>query len=89
MHKEAHGVGTTPEFPSEQEIDEAMEGHDDHYYVPTFGDGSLTTTKTGDLPRESEMHREDVDIVGPTVGQTGSSTTCIGIFPAQGPVGPM
>ena len=27
-----------------------------------------------DLPGESEPHREDVDIVGPTVGQIGSST---------------
>ena len=75
-------------MPTEQQIEEAMEGHDPDYLVPIFGDGSHTTPKTwwvalggygAWIPRwdrqgESMPHRGEEDIQGPTIGQTGSAT---------------
>ena len=46
-HKQAHGAGCMPTFPTEQEIAEAMEGYDDGQMVQAFGDGSLTTPQIG------------------------------------------
>ena len=42
-HKQAHGAGYMPTFPSDHEIAEAMEGCNDDYMVPAYGDGSQTT----------------------------------------------
>ena len=47
MHKQSHGSGVDLEFPTEEEIEEAMKDLPKDYYVPTFGDGSHTTPKTG------------------------------------------
>ena len=46
-HKQAHGVGCMPTFPTEQEIAEAMEGYEDGHMVQVYGDGSLTTPPIG------------------------------------------
>ena len=88
MYKEAHGSGVMPSFPSEQQIAEAMEGHEPEYLVPVFGDGSQTTPETWwaalgghgawiprwDRREEAMPHRGEEDMYGPTIGQTGSST---------------
>ena len=77
-----------PTFPTEQEIDEAMEGFSDEYMVPAYGDGSQTTPTNWwaalggfgawipnwNLPGQDEPHRSEIDIYGPTIGQTGTST---------------
>ena len=41
--KQAHGSGRGLEFPSEEQIREQMDGLPNDYYVPIFGDGSLTS----------------------------------------------
>ena len=41
-HKQAHGAGYMPTFPTDQEITEAMEGYSEDHLVPAYGDGSQT-----------------------------------------------
>ena len=81
-HKMAHGAGVAPEMPTEQQIEDAMTGYDHDFFVPIFGDGSLTTPKTWwaalggygvwiprwDKQEESVPHRAEEDIYGPTIG---------------------
>ena len=47
MHKGGHGMGQTPIFPNQKEIEANMEGLEDDYYVNTYGDGSFTTPTKG------------------------------------------
>ena len=82
-HKQAHGAGYMPTFPSEQEIAEAMEGFNDDHMVPAYGDGSQTTPSNWwaalggygawipnwNLPGQDEPQRTEQDICGPTIGQ--------------------
>ena len=77
-----------PTFPTDQEIAEAMEGLEDDYMVPAYGDGSQTTPTNWwaalggfgawipnwNPPGHDEPHRYEIDLLGPTIGQTGSST---------------
>ena len=88
MYKEAHGSGVNPSFPTADEIDEAMQGHEETHMIPIYGDGSQTTpTKwwaalggygawipRGDVKDETKGERATKDVMGPTIGQTGSST---------------
>ena len=43
MHKGAHGTGTNPTFPTQNQINENMEGHPVDFMVEVYGDGSFTT----------------------------------------------
>ena len=88
MHKGGHGSGVMPDFPTSQQIEQAMEGHEPGHLVTAYGDGSHTSPKTWwaalggygtwvprwDIQGESLPHRADEDSFGPALGQTGSST---------------
>ena len=88
MNEEAHGGGTTPDFPTSQQIKEAMEGHEETHMVPIYGDGSQTTPTNwwaalggygAWIPKWMSVMKakqKDVkrDIMGPTIRQTGSPT---------------
>ena len=87
-HKMAHGSGINPEIPTEKQVEDAMADFAEDYFVPAFGDGSLTTPKTWwaalggygvwipgwNKQDENEASRKEEHIFGPTIGQTGSST---------------
>ena len=88
QQKQAHGAGCMPNFPTEQQIAEAMEGYADDKKIQVYGDGSLTTPTVWwaalggfgawipdwNLTGQEEPHRYEQDLCGPTVGQTGAST---------------
>ena len=81
-HKMAHGSGTNPEIPTEKQVEEAMADFAEDYFVPAFGDGSLTTPKTWwaalggygvwipgwNKQGENEASRKEEHIFGPTIG---------------------
>ena len=87
-HKQAHGSGCMPTFPTEQDINVAMEGHNEDHMIQAYGDGSMTTPTNWwaglggfgawipnwNLPGQEKEHRKEQDLHGPTLGQTGTST---------------
>jgi len=86
--KGAHGTGIDPDFPTEDQIKDNMQGHDDKFKVEVYGDGSYTTptkwwaalggqgawVKDWNLPGEDKESRREEDIANPALGQNGSST---------------
>ena len=45
--KQAHGSGIDLTFPTQAQIEEAMEGHGEDVQVRIYGDGSVTSPRNG------------------------------------------
>ena len=88
MHKKGHGTGIDMEFPKESEIKDNMQGHQEQFYAPMFGDGSQTTPQNywaalggsglwvpdWNAAGENEEKRREQNLAIPAIGQMGSST---------------
>ena len=87
-YKWAHGSGVNPTFPSEQEINEHMQGFENDELIPVYGDGSLESPKRWwaavggygiwvpqwNREGEEDPRGKEQRLCGPPLGQTGSST---------------
>ena len=88
MHKGAHGTGTNPTFPTQNQINENMESQPVDFMVEVYGDGSFTTPtkwwaamggygawiKGWNQTGEERDERKEQDVAAPALGQVGSST---------------